>query len=168
MPNTACLRLHLTYRFPFVLFLLVLATGSRGLNAQLSSELPPLPQISAIETKDGMIAKIGDETLHLTVCSDSVIHVVAGPEAVSSAEQVKPWMLAPSESCPSAVFTFKSDGDVVAIETAALKISFSLKRGNLTYSAIGGEQLLQESDAVPRTYESDIVNGLNTYHVSDR
>jgi alpha-D-xyloside xylohydrolase len=127
-----------------------------------------MSQISTSETKDGMVAKIGDETLHLTVCSDSVIHVVAGPENGSSAGEDQPWMLAPNDSCPGAAFTFKTDGDQAMIETVALKINFSLKRGNLTYSAIGGGELLRESDAVPRTYESDAVNGLKTYHVSDR
>lgn len=168
MSITACLRLSCTYRSLFAFIVLVLATGVQGLNAQLSSELPPMPQISASETKEGMVAKIGDETLHLAVCSDSVVHVVASPTGSLSAEPDQPWMLAPSESCPGAAFKFSADADRATVETATLKVNFSLKRGNLTYSAVGGAELLRESDAVPRTYEPDAVNGLKTYHVSDR
>jgi alpha-D-xyloside xylohydrolase len=54
------------------------------------------------------------------------------------------------------------------LTTAQLKVEFSLKRGNLAYSTAGGEVLLRESDAAPRTYEPDIVNGLHTWHVADR
>src|SRR5208337_1913039 len=116
MPITACLRLLSKYRSPLALFVLALATGFQSLHAQLiTGELPPLPQVSASETKDGMVAKIGDETLHLTACGDSVIHVVAGPQDASSAEQIQPWMLAPSESCPGAVFSFKADRDFASI-----------------------------------------------------
>ena len=169
MPITDCLRFLHNCRSPLFFSLLITATASQGLRAQLiTGELPPLPKVSASETKDGMVAKVGDETLHLTVCGDSVIHVVAGPGDASSAEQNQPWMLPPNTSCPGAAFTFKSDGDLATIETATLKIGISLKRGNLTYSTLGGGTLLEEGEAVPRTYEPGIVNGLQTYHVSDR
>ncbi len=52
--------------------------------------------------------------------------------------------------------------------TSTLKVEFSLTRGNLNYSRIGGKRLLRESDSVPRTYEPGQVNGESTYHVTDR
>ena len=137
MSNAAFLKFIRSYRRTFTLTLLALVTGLQGLKAQLG-EIPQLPAITASEAKDGMVAQIGDEKLHLTVCGDSVIHVVASPEAASSATPAQPWMLDRSESCPGAPFTFKSSGDEATIETAKLKIGFSLKRGNLTYTAIGG------------------------------
>ena len=39
------------------------------------------------------------------------------------------------------------DGDAAALTTAQLKIVFSLKRGNLTYSSSSGVTLLRTSDA---------------------
>ena len=77
-------------------------------------------------------------------------------------------MLPTSESCPGAAFQFAKDGDNATLTTAALKVSFSLTRGNLTYSTIAGASLLRENDAVPRTYEPTVANGEQTYRVEDR
>jgi alpha-D-xyloside xylohydrolase len=148
--------------------LLLLAVTRMPASAQLSGDLPPLPQISVSEAKDGLAATIGSETLHISVCADTVIHVVASPVGAASAVPEQPWMLAPAESCPGAKFRLVKDAHAATLTTAALKVTFSLERGNLTYSTVGGENLLQEWDAVPRTYEPDTVNGLKTFHVSDR
>ena len=148
--------------------LLLLAVTRMRASAQLSGDLPPLPQISVSEAKDGLAATIGSETLHISVCADTVIHVVASPVGAASAVPEQPWMLAPAESCPGAKFRLVKDAHAATLTTAALKVTFSLERGNLTYSTVGGENLLQEWDAVPRTYEPDTVNGLKTFHVSDR
>ena len=134
--------------------------------AQLGGE-PPSPAISVTEVKDGLTATIGDETLHLTVCNDSVIHVVSGP-AVSPPPSSQPWMLPPEESCPRGRFVYTKDAENATLATSSLKVTFSLKRGNITYSTIKNEMLLRENGAVPRTYEAAVVNGENTYHVTDR
>ena len=134
--------------------------------AQLGGE-PPSPAISVTEVKDGLTATIGDETLHLTVCNDSVIHVVSGP-AVSPPPSSQPWMLPPEESCPRGRFVYTKDAENATLTTSSLKVTFSLKRGNITYSTIKDEMLLRENGAVPRTYEPAVVNGENTYHVTDR
>jgi alpha-D-xyloside xylohydrolase len=138
------------------------------MNAQLGSDLPPQPAVTVSETHQGFDATIGSENLSLSVCTESVIHVVAGPATAFSSTSEQPWMLPPAESCPGANFKFMHDSDLATLTTAQVKVIFSLKRGNLTYSTAGGEGLLRESDAVPRTYEADVINGLNTYHVSDR
>jgi alpha-D-xyloside xylohydrolase len=167
MPTSAPREGLIAFR-PVVVCVLALLAAAQYTAAQLSSELPPLPQITVSETKDGLAAKIGNETLHVSVCADAVIHIVASPIDATSATPEQPWMLSPSESCSGAKFEFAKDGVVATLTTATLKVSFSLTRGNLTYSDIGGESLLEEYDAVPRTYEPDFVNGLQTYHVSDR
>jgi alpha-D-xyloside xylohydrolase len=135
--------------------------------AQLSSDLPPLPAITVQRESDGFSARIGAEMLHVSVCGDAVIHVVATPTATPSPTE-HPWMLPGSEACPGAAFQFVPDGEIAHLRTNALRIDFSLKRGNLTYSAADGKSLLDEYDAVPRTYEPDVVNGLKTYHAADR
>ncbi len=149
----------------FVLFCLIARPSQ--LTAQLG-ELPPLPPITATRAGDGLMAKIGDENLHLSVCSDSVIHVVASPKPLDSISHDQPWMLDPKQSCPGARFQFSEASDTATLTTATLKVEFSLARGNLRYSSIGGATLLRESDSVPRTYEPDQVNGERIYHVTDR
>jgi alpha-D-xyloside xylohydrolase len=137
-------------------------------SAQLSSDLPPQPPITVAATEDGLSAKIGNESLHVTVCSDTVVHVVAGLEESSAASPELPWMLPQPQSCPGAKFEFANDSKSAILTTAALTISFSLTRGNLTYTTREAKRLLQEYDAVPRTYDPDVVNGQQTFHVSDR
>jgi alpha-D-xyloside xylohydrolase len=138
-------------------------------SAQLiSGELPPQPQIAATKTPDGFQSRIGDEGLQVTVCADSVIHVVAGPGSPRASSPVQPWILEASQSCPGAPFQFAQTADKVTLTMAALQVEFSLKRGNLIYRNIQGEVLLGERDAVPRTYEPAEMNGEKTYHVTDR
>ena len=150
--------------FQFILFF----SNSFLLRAQLG-DLPPLPRITVSETHEGFTATIGNENLRLTVCSDSVIHVVAGPgDAATTPGGEQPWMLPLPESCPGATFKFAQDGENASITTDRLKVAFSLKRGNLTYHTADDGTLLREDDAIPRTYERDIVNGEATYHVADR
>jgi alpha-D-xyloside xylohydrolase len=136
-------------------------------SAQLSSDLPPLSAITAQQESDGFSARIGSEILHVSVCRDAVIHVVATPTD-SPAPSEHPWMLPAAQSCPGAAFQFALDQKTARLSTNALQIEFSLLRGNLTYSTVGGESLLREFDAVPRTNEPDVVNGLKTYHAADR
>jgi len=138
------------------------------LTAQLLGALPPLPPITVAQAGDGLTAKIGDENLHVSVCTDSVIHVVASPKPLDSIKHDQPWMLDPKQACPGAPFQFAQAHDTATLTTSTLKVEFSLTRGNLNYSSIGGEDLLRESDSVPRTYEPDQVNGEKTYHVTDR
>src|SRR5260370_30771502 len=131
-------------------------------------KLPPLPSITVARAGDGLTAKIGDESLHISVCSESVVHVVASAKSFDSLKGAQPWMLDPKQSCPGAQFQFAESGDTATLTTAILKVEFSLTRGNVKYSNIGGENLLRESEAVPRTYEPDQVNGETTYHITDR
>jgi alpha-D-xyloside xylohydrolase len=136
--------------------------------AQLPGDLPSQPRVVVTPTETGLQATIGSETLRVSVCSDSVLHVVASPVGAASATRAQPWLLPTSESCPGAKFQFASDGKQATLTASKLRITLSLDRGNLTYATIGGESLLRECDAVPRTYEADSVNGENSFHVTDR
>ncbi len=144
------------------LALLFFVAHSTPLAAQLLGAIPPLPPVVVTRTDDGLTAKIGDETLRVSVCSASVIHVVATPRSPESIRHDQPWMLDPKQSCPGAQFQFSQADDTAVLTTATLKVELSLKRGNLKYSSIGGPDLLREGDAVPRTYEPAQVNGENT------
>jgi hypothetical protein len=65
--------------FAAFLALLCLFAHRSRLTAQILGKLPPLPPITVARAGDGLLAKIGDESLH-AICSDSVIHVVASPK----------------------------------------------------------------------------------------
>ena len=137
-------------------------------SVQLVAQAHSAPPISVEQTARGFAAKIGGESLHVTVCGDNVIHVVAGPGDPAASSPVQPWMLDASKSCPGAKFQFAQDGKYASLTTAALKVEFSLKNGNLEYRDIHGKSLLREGTSEPRTYEKDVVNGETTYHVTDR
>jgi alpha-D-xyloside xylohydrolase len=145
-----------------------LVTHSSPLAAQLLGEIPPLPPVIVAKADDGITANIGYETLRVSVCRESVIHVVASPKSSDSIRDEHPWILEPKQSCPGAEFQFSQVDDSAVLTTRTLKIELSLKRGNLKYSTVGGEGLLREGDSVPRTYEADQVNGEQTYHITDR
>ena len=145
-----------------------LVTHSSPLAAQLLGEIPPLPPVIVAKADDGITANIGYETLRVSVCRESVIHVVASPKSSDSIRDEHPWILEPKQSCPGAEFQFSQADDSAVLTTRTLKIELSLKRGNLKYSTVGGEGLLREGDSVPRTYEADQVNGEQTYHITDR
>ncbi len=56
---------------------------------------PPQPPTTVTKTADGLTANIGNETLHVAVCGESVIHVTASPKPLSEAVHAQPWMLDP-------------------------------------------------------------------------
>ena len=78
-----------------ILFLFF-ATSSMA-NAQMPGQKAPGPPPAQIEqTSHGIRATAGSEVLEVTVCSDSVIHVVATPEAC------RPSVAAPVDArCPA-------------------------------------------------------------------
>ena len=58
------------------------------------------------ERADGFVMQRGGETLHVFVCSPTLLHVVAGPGDPKSSSPQEPWITA---SCPATPFEFKSD-----------------------------------------------------------
>ena len=138
---------------PGALFILLfLFVGSRPVAAQLLGAIPALPPVVVTRTSDGLTAKIGDETLQVSVCSASVIHVVATPKPPESIHHDQAWILDPKQSCPGAQFQFSQADDAAVLTTATLKVELSLKRGNLKYSSISG----QESAARRRCHTSHL------------
>jgi alpha-D-xyloside xylohydrolase len=155
--------------FRFVLFgLLTACLFPQVLSAQMPGQSYPLPHITASRAPDGFRATIDAETLHVSVCGDSIIHVLAGPHSPAASSPAQPWLLEPAQSCPGAPFQFAQTADAVTLTTASLELEFSLKWGNLTFRNSQHVPLLREGNAVPRTYEPAEVNGEKTYHVTDR
>jgi alpha-D-xyloside xylohydrolase len=132
---------------------------------------PPHPVVSVESAPNGFVAKVDNETLHVTVCRDTLIHVVAAPGdgTVKGATPEQPWMLDATSACPTGTkFTFAQDEKGATLTTAKLRVQLSKWGGNLTYSTVDGAQLLREGGSVPRTYEPVVLNGDKTFNVTDR
>lgn len=130
-------------------------------------ERPGLSPVTVEPFKRGFHATIGSELLDVTVCGDSLIHVLGKPNAeVQSGPQ--PWMLDSAQACPGAPFEYAQDATSATIKTAKLEVILGLERGNLSFLSTKGEALLRERDSVPRTYDSAQVNGESTYQIEDR
>jgi alpha-D-xyloside xylohydrolase len=77
-------------------------------------------------------------------------------------------MLDASQSCPGVPFQFAQNAKSDTLKTKQLEVTFSLGRGNVSFRTAGGDSLLREGDALPRTYEPVQLNGENTFRVTDR
>jgi len=138
------------------------------LSAQMPGQKALGPPSERVEQNShGIRAIAGPEVLDITVCSDSVIHVVATPEPSAPAAP-RPWMLDPQQSCPGAPFTFTQNAKTATLKTELLEVNLNIERGNLTFKSATGESLLDEGNSIPRTYEPVEVNGDHTYRVTDR
>jgi alpha-D-xyloside xylohydrolase len=116
----------------------------------------------------GLTARNDHEVLEVTVCSDSLVHVVARPaQAPSSAEQ-RPWMLDPATVCPGAQFQFSQSGDDTTLATSRLTITLSAGQGSLSFKTSEGETLLRENPSLPRTYDNAPGQPQGLYQVTDR
>src|ERR1039458_5373864 len=147
---------------------LLILSGTVSIAAQMPGQKAPGPPPARVEqTSHGIRATAGNEILEVTVCTDSVIHVVATPEPSAPASP-RPWMLDALQSCPGAPFTFTQDARVATLKTAKLEVTVHIDRGNLTFRTAGGESLLNEGNSIPRTYEPVELNGDHTYRVTDR
>ena len=146
-------------------FLLYHPVDDRCTNARTEGPGPPPAQVE--QTSHGIRATAGSEVLEVTVCSDSVIHVVATPEPSAPATP-RPWMLDAQRSCPGAPFTFAQGLKAASLKTAQLEVVVDVERGNLSFRTISGESLLNEGNSIPRTYEPVELNGDHTYRVTDR
>ena len=149
--------------------LLMLFATPRVTTAQMPGQKAPgPPPTEARQTAYGLRAISGNEVLDVTVCGDSVIHVVARPEQSDVAPPQRPWMLDAQQSCPGAPFTMTQDARSASLKTAKLEVTLNLERGNLSFRSAQGDKLLNEGSSVPRTYEPVELNGDQTFRVTDR
>ena len=158
-----------SHRSSAVCFLfLVTSLAGPSIAAQMPGQKAPGPPSARVEQTDrGLRATAGVEALEVTVCGDSVIHVVATPDHSAPASP-RPWMLDAQQSCPGAPFTYSQDAKSARIRTSQLDVSISIERGNLSFSSVSGESLLNEGNSLPRSYEPVELNGEHTYQITDR
>lgn len=159
-----------TYSRRFSFFALLFATccASVPARAQMPGQSTPgLGAIAVEQSSRGLRATVGDELVEVTVCSPSVVHVVAHP-ASTTPDHPRPWMLDGAESCPGAPFTFAQTPQAATLKTSALTVDFGLERGDLSFRTPAGGPLLNEGNSIPRTYEPVDLNGDRTFRVKDR
>jgi alpha-D-xyloside xylohydrolase len=143
-------------------------TAASIAHTQIPGQSVPTPPAAIVaQSPQGFDATIGKETLHLIVCSDSILHVITRPDDVA-ANHPQPWLLPAGQSCKGAPFQFSKDDKAATLKTTNLAVSISLARGNLTFTTSDGKPLAHERDSVPRTYDPVTINGDPTYHVVDR
>ena len=105
------------------------------------------------QTVTGIVAHNDREVLEVTVCGDSLVHVVARPVAAVASKASQPWMLSEETSCPKAPFQFSQSGDVSTLTTSSLIVTLSAREGSLSFKTAAGESLLREDPSLPRSYD---------------
>ncbi len=126
---------------------------------------PALSAITVERDATGVTMRNAGETVRVSVCGSTLIHVVAGPGDPGDASPQEPWFV---ERCQTAPFEFARDEKSATVSTPALRVVFNLEDGRLTFRNAAGETLESESDREPRRYDPVEVNGEKLYRVSER
>ncbi len=133
---------------------------------QIDGVAPHPSAMRAVQTGGGFAATDDFETIEVTVCGDSLVHVTARPPGAPAAAEAQPWMLAHAQTCPGAAFQFSESNGAANLITARLAVSLSEADGNLSFKSVTGEPLMHERPNLPRTYRPSQAPGL--FHVEDR
>jgi alpha-D-xyloside xylohydrolase len=146
---------------------LAFAVSSNAIAQMPGQTFPTPPPVRVTQSATGFEATIGAETMRVTVCADTIVHVVTHPNG-GDAQLAQPWLLPAAQSCPGARFEFTQNARSAMLKTAVLTVSLALDHGNLTFATLTGKNFLREGGSVPRTYTSVTLNGQQTYHITDR
>jgi len=141
-------------------------------------------KISITQTATGAELKTPTDTVQLTVCGPTSIHVVAAANAtgngsVTAGTPKEPWIVQP---CTPGKFTLSMpaasartpgapqprNSNVATLDTGKLRVTISLDSGNLEFQDEQGQRLLREFQDRPRTYIPVTRNGEPMYKVEDR
>ena len=140
--------------------------------------------IVVIKTTAGATVRTTTDTLHLTVCGATSIHVVGAPNTendgnVLAGTPKEPWMV---DACTPAKFTLDIPSNnsaardhkrlwnpvVATLDTGSVRVLISLDTGSLEFKDEQGNRLLQEFQDRPRTYRPVTRNGEALFSVEDR
>ncbi len=154
-------------RLAFLAALALLAVSAPAVLSQTAIDEYPHPApMQVAEAAQGFTAQNGREVLQVTVCGESVIHVVARAAGAPERTSPRPWMLGSPESCPGAAFKFSQGNGTVTLSTSSLVVTLSNSKSNLEFKTPQGEPLLHERPNLPRTYLPTSTPGL--FHIEDR
>jgi alpha-D-xyloside xylohydrolase len=135
-----------SYRALLSLSIFTLAAG-------LAAPAPRAHAESIERTANGVIVHSAKGVVQVELCSDRVVHVLAGATAVP-AKNIVPAVIRP---CASAAFTTSSDGAGFHIQTHALKIDIDRGSGSVRFLAPTGDKILSEE---PRPWQPIALAGV--------
>lgn len=142
----------------------VFATGAPG--QAVTGEVPHPTAMAAVQSPTGLTAQNDREALEVTICGDSLVHVVARPAQAPASTAPRPWMLDRAISCPGSAFQFGQSGGMTTLTTSRLIVTLSARGGSLSFKTLQGETLLRENGGLPRTYIPAPSTSL--YRIEDR
>jgi len=147
-------------------FPLLAVSASDAPGQTATGEAPRPTAMRAVQSPGGLTARNDREVLEVTVCGDSVVHVVARPVQAPASTAARPWMLEPAQSCPGAAFQFSQTGEAATLTTSRLIVSLPARSGSLSFKTLQGETLLRENGGLARSYIPTQSAGL--YRIEDR
>lgn len=92
-------------------------------------------------TDNGAVIHSASGLVRVEVCSDSVIHIVAGPAASHPAKQIVPVVIQP---CANTKFTIRSDESRVSVQTTKVIVEVDKHTGAIRFLTAGGNPILAE------------------------
>ena len=124
--------------------------------------LPSLSDAQAIErSKDGVVLHSSSGILHVAVCSERVIHIVAS----ATDEISKPIVPIVIRPCGGAQFTVSSDATTMSIKTSALRVEIDRATDSVRFMTAAGLPVLSEQPNGGRTITPVNVDGTQTHEI---
>ena len=111
-------------------YLLVLVTIVHRIHAQ---DMERMDNGAVVHSAAGLV--------RVEICSDSVIHVVAGPAASHPSKQLVPTVIQP---CSDTNFTIGSNGSRNSVQTTKVKVEVDKSTGAIRFLTAGGNTILCE------------------------
>jgi alpha-D-xyloside xylohydrolase len=156
-------------------FWVALALGALALHVYAQQS-----PVTITQQEGGVTVKTATDTLRLTVCGPTSIHVVASPDgSATDATPKQPWLIQPCKpgkfvltmpkEQPNTPVEGRPWNPVVAtLDTGSIKVLISLDWGNIEFADEQGNHILQEFQDSPRRYTKTEVNGESLYSLSER
>jgi alpha-D-xyloside xylohydrolase len=101
----------------------------------------PTPSQDLERTKNGAVIHSVAGPVRIEACSDSVIHVVAGPAASHPPQQMVPTVIQP---CSNTKFTIGGDGSRHSVQTTKIRVEVDKHTGAIQFLTAGGDPILRE------------------------
>jgi alpha-D-xyloside xylohydrolase len=124
-------------------------------------------------TSDGVQVKTEQDSLRITVCSPSVVHITGGPGDADPHFEDKPWII---QRCAGQPFTLDKSDKAVILKTEKLQVKIALDTGTISFLDKTGSLILSESEgcnpcpneATARTYVPLSTSKDSLYKVEER
>lgn len=139
----------------------------------------PAPSVSVTQEDGSLIVKTVTDSLRLTACSSTSIHVVSSPDGSAvDATPKQPWIVEPCvpqkfiltlpKERPEGPTDFDNEVPWAAtLDTGSIKVRILLETGSIRFTDEHDVRLLQEYPFAARSFKPVTANGEALYAVSD-